>query len=137
MHVEVDWLVGLFQVSIITEDEFLDLLNRKKASLPSYASPEGRSAAGSSNISSSHNNNNNFARAAGKSTVKEEGIAIAPGPLSVSRTVSGLTATNKLPTAPWAEKHAALIDDQLWVDKYKPSKIEDMIGSNELVSKLS
>ncbi len=115
------------QVPIISEDEFLDLLNKKKASAPSYASPEGRSAANSNSIARS---------AAGKSTVKEETRAVAPAPTSVSRTVAGLAST-KGPSEDWTKKHAALVDDQLWVDKYKPAKLDDMIGSNELVSKLS
>ena len=118
---------------MLFEKEFLDLLksakekmNPKKSVVDSFTSPLSKEFATAAAESKS----------VGKGTVKtvdvSGAIPSAPPLAPVSRSMAGIvTSTQPRQSATEAR------NDQLWVDKYKPSQMEHMIGSNEIISKLS
>ncbi len=114
---------------MLSEQDFINLLKtakektkRKTSDVDSFTSP----------LSKEFNSAAAESKSIGKSTVKSVEINKSAPLAPVSRSMSGIVVSSQT-----RQPTQAASNDQLWVDKYKPTQMEHMIGSNEIVSKLT
>lgn len=106
------------QVSVLSENDFIAMIEKRHQQLEkekSLSSPPTEQTARSAPNP--------------KATVKSEGQCAAE---PVSRKMMGMSSFPLKATPANASN-----EDMLWVDKYKPSNLSDVIGSNETVNKLT
>ena len=100
---------------IISENDFLALIQKRERELKNISSPPAGDTTKAENP---------------KATVKADPTPYKQEP--VTRKMEGMQGT----AAPKAVSRDAM-EDQLWVDKYKPSSLNDVIGSSDTVKKLT
>lgn len=112
------------KVTILTEDQFLDLLQASNSQPLSTSTSTPIDTKGSTSIGTVLQT---VASCTSKGNVSSSSVSSAPRPsTSVSSALPKTTSARSNPST----------SDLLWVDKYKPSNVKEIIGCSDTVKKL-
>jgi hypothetical protein len=127
----VIWYIVL-QVPVVSEKQFLLMIQNSFASASDFPSSSARPN------SSSYSSSSSSSSSAGRSLAPLSRVVKGQSSTSSSASLTRVPSTGLAPNPHPSKPHTAHQEEsqQLWVDKYRPAKLEDVIGGAESVKKL-